>query len=539
MGDDVMSTPHHHGGSGPEASPVGRRRARAGARGWLAAGAVGALLGTPVPAAAHGLGQPYELPVPLGLYLTGAGLAVGLSFLLMAWFMRRGASPAGWAIELDRPFADRLRAGPVLRWTLRLGALAVFTLLVAAGLLGAQQPFKNIMPIAIWVLWWVGFAYLAAFVGDLWPVVNPWATVYDLVRGGRPPAGPLATFPARWGVAPAALAFVSFAAMELAWSQSEVPRSLAFAMLGYSAFTWVAMALFGRDVWLARGEVFSVYFAVLGRFAPLAVKAGNPHRRLVARPFAVGLLVEQPVPPTMLGLGASTAQLTEGLHDVPFAAPLERLRRVIVQVRALLAGHRIPLVATSAARPLRLGIPAVPGLPIFVAGLTPASIRLTGELADGWLPFLFPRSRLGEGERLLREGAVLRSAGGSLAVCPVVPTAVGDNGAGTRDRAVWFVVFYLTNMSELYRRTLTRQGYAAEVEGVLAANPPRTAPVVPRSAETLLEELTIFGSPAAARAQLARWYEAGASMPVLLLPPDLTADEIDRTLRAFRVSSAA
>jgi alkanesulfonate monooxygenase SsuD/methylene tetrahydromethanopterin reductase-like flavin-dependent oxidoreductase (luciferase family) len=241
----------------------------------------------------------------------------------------------------------------------------------------------------------------------------------------------------------------------------------------------------------------------------------------------------------VLGLGASTAQLIEGLHDVPFAAPVERLRHVIIQVRALLAGDRIPLAATSAARPLRLGLPAVRGLPIYVAGLTGASIRLTGELADGWLPFLFPRSRLGEGERLLLEGAAPRGAGGSLAVCPVIPTAVGDNGTSARDRAAWLVTFYLTSMGELYRRTLARQGYAAEVEAVLAANPPRTAPVIPRSAEALLGELTIFGPPAAARAQLAPWYEAGASMPVLLLSPDLTPDEIDRTLRAFRTSSEA
>jgi len=72
--------------------------------------------------------------------------------------------------------------------------------------------------------------------------------------------------------------------MELAWSQSEVPRSLAFAMLGYSAFTWIAMVLFGRDVWLARGELFSVYFAVLGRFAPLAARARVSARRTFASP---------------------------------------------------------------------------------------------------------------------------------------------------------------------------------------------------------------------------------------------------------------
>src|SRR5439155_178141 len=45
----------------------------------------------------------------------------------------------------------------------------------------------------------------------------------------------------------------------------------------------------------------------------------------------------------VLGLGASTAQLTEGLHDVPFVAPLARMRRTVMQVRALLRGERVPL----------------------------------------------------------------------------------------------------------------------------------------------------------------------------------------------------
>ena len=151
---------------------------------------------------------------------------------------------------------------------------------------------------------------------------------------------------------------------------------------------------------------------------------------------------------------------------------------MIVQVRALLAGHRIPLAATPAARPLRLGIPAVPGLPIYVAGLTRASIRLTGELADGWLPFLFPRSGLGEGERLLREGAGPRGRQLARRVSRD-PDGGRRQRRGRGDRAAWFLVFYLTSMSALYRRTLARQGYAAEVEAVVAANPPRTVPVVP------------------------------------------------------------
>jgi hypothetical protein len=305
------------------ASPA-RRPARSDAGRWLAAGAGLVLLAAPGPAAAHGLGQRYELPVPLGFYLTGAVLAVGLSFLLMGWFMRRGVGAVDPTVALGGGAVSRALTSRPLRWTLRLAALAVFVLLVAAGLFGSQKPFKNITPIAVWVLWWVGFTYLTAFAGDCWPLVNPWATLYDLVRGGRRPGRPLVRYPARWGVGPAVLLLLGFAAMELAWGQSEIPRPLAVAMVGYSAFTWIAMIVFGRDVWLARGELFSVYFAVLGRFAPFAARTGSARRYLVARPFAVGLLVERPVPLTMtVFVLVMLASVTfDGLVETPLWAGL-------------------------------------------------------------------------------------------------------------------------------------------------------------------------------------------------------------------------
>ena len=62
-------------------------------------------------------------------------------------------------------------------------------------------------------------------------------------------------------------------------------------------------------------------------------------------------------------------------------------------MRALLAGERLPNPARGA-RPLRLGVlPDVP-VPIVLAALGAGSIRLAGELADGWAPFLWARSRL-------------------------------------------------------------------------------------------------------------------------------------------------
>src|SRR5205814_153285 len=61
-----------------------------------------------------------------------------------------------------------------------------------------------------------------------------------------------------------------------------------------------------------------------------------------------------------LGLGASTPQLVEGLHDVPFTKPIGRMRQTLTQVRALLRGDRVPLAVATNARPLKLNLTATP-----------------------------------------------------------------------------------------------------------------------------------------------------------------------------------
>ena len=242
----------------------------------------------------------------------------------------------------------------------------------------------------------------------------------------------------------------------------------------------------------------------------------------------------------VLGLGASTPQLTEGFHDVPFTAPVARMRRTIEQVRAILRGDRIPLAVTTAARPLKLNLPPAPDLPIYLAALGDASIRLAGELADGWSPFMYPRRELATGVERLREGA---ARGGhperTPVVSPSVPAVVAEDPARAREGAAWFVAFYIVSMGTLYRQSLTRQGFGKEVEAVLAANAPKFTGAVPPDAEALLEELIVFGTPSEARARLARWHAAGAAEPVLLLRPNLTAAELEFTLNALRPDAGA
>ncbi len=237
----------------------------------------------------------------------------------------------------------------------------------------------------------------------------------------------------------------------------------------------------------------------------------------------------------VLGLGASTPQLAEGLHDVPFEPPVPRMRRMIVQIRELLRGERIPLAVTTGARALKLNVPPTPDVRIHVAALGDAMTRLAGELADAWAPFLYPWSQLTIGVERLREGARHGGHPERLPeIHPTVPTVVAESETKAREGAAWFVAFYVTTMGTIYRDSLTRQGYGKAVESILAANAPKFTGVVPADAEELLEQLIVYGTPREARRRLARWHEAGGAFPVLLLRPNLTPDERALTLDAFR-----
>ena len=297
--------------------------------------------------------------------------------------------------------------------------------------------------------------------------------------------------------------------------------------LGYDAF-FVAEA-WGLDAPVVLAEIATKTDRILLGSAVVNVWS----RSAASLAMSAATLAEITGGRFVLGLGASTPQLIEGLHDVAFSSPLRHLRRVVTQIRQLLRGSRIPLQEGNQARPLRLGVgPA--SVPIYLATLAPASIRLTGEIADGWMPFFFPLSRLHDGVKLLEEGrSQARASEDACRLCPILGAAVAEDDGSARERAAWWVSFYLTTMGPLYARTLKTLGYGSEVSAVLAANPDRQAAVVPADAEVLLEELIVFGTPGAARERLARWYTAGASLPILSLPPNRPWEEIRFALRAL------
>jgi alkanesulfonate monooxygenase SsuD/methylene tetrahydromethanopterin reductase-like flavin-dependent oxidoreductase (luciferase family) len=243
----------------------------------------------------------------------------------------------------------------------------------------------------------------------------------------------------------------------------------------------------------------------------------------------------------VLGLGASTKALAEGFHDTPFEHPAAKLRDAVTKVRALLAGQPAPLGHVPAARPLRLGQPPAPEVPIWVAALGRHTTRVAAELGDGWVPALVARDRLpawaAELGRL-RETAAPRARPLTVAAGPIA--AVGEDADAARDIVATCTAWYLSAMGEVYARSMSGQGYAAQVRAIIAANP-RPSPrrgTVPTEAQVVLDQLTAYGTCDQVREQLQPWDHA-ADIVTILLPPGMPWPSIEATLHAAAPSTAA
>lgn len=283
------------------------------------------------PAQAHGFGARYDLPIPLSLYLAGAGLTVAVSFAMLSVFLR--AVPGlgrCWRFNLTQSACGRFLVHPGFLLTCRVLAVALYLGVLAAGLCGVQSPLKNIAPLMVWAVWWVGMAYISGLLGDLWALVNPLATLFvwaEALYARIRPGGKLAIglrYPDAVGAWPAVVLFLVFVWMELVWEHSDSPGYLAVAMLAYSAFTWLGMLLFGRAQWLCRAEVFALVFGLLARFAPTEVARSGAEGRcaLYLRPYGVGLLSREPAPASIvvLVLAMLAAVCFDGFMETPLWA---------------------------------------------------------------------------------------------------------------------------------------------------------------------------------------------------------------------------
>jgi alkanesulfonate monooxygenase SsuD/methylene tetrahydromethanopterin reductase-like flavin-dependent oxidoreductase (luciferase family) len=237
----------------------------------------------------------------------------------------------------------------------------------------------------------------------------------------------------------------------------------------------------------------------------------------------------------VLGLGASTVPVTEGFHGQPWHAPLRKLRDTLVATRALLAGERLP-GTPDGVRSLRMGCPPEVPVPIALAAVTPPSIKLAGELADQWLPFLLPPTAIEAGRELMAAaGARVSRAHLPTAIASVPLALARDRASAARIAATWLLT-YATRMGPVYPRVLREHGYERELTALFEANADPGALTLPAAAERLADDVLLYGTydeaPELCAARLA--HADGLS---LVAPFGLPGEHIAETIEAISVSS--
>jgi F420-dependent oxidoreductase-like protein len=177
----------------------------------------------------------------------------------------------------------------------------------------------------------------------------------------------------------------------------------------------------------------------------------------------------------VLGLGASGPRVVSGWHGVPFEHIPQRLRETVDIIRLVLARRRL----TYEGKIFRLdgGIklvdePVRPSIPIYLATLGPQALRLTGEIADGWLgAFCSPQRYAEVFAPYLRSGMAARSGNvGPLATCVTHLVAVGEDQRIDRDALRPYLALYVGGMGSrernIYNLLFRRYGFVEEADRI-------------------------------------------------------------------------
>jgi hypothetical protein len=334
------------------------------------AGTIGLLLALPGAATAHTLNATYESRLPLAVYLVGAAIAVALSFVFVIVRDVRAATPSIGG-------HGQLPPAPV-RHGLRLAGLLGWIWIVAQGLAGGSSD-GSVATLFLWVYGWVGVAILSATVGPIWHFLDPFSTLHDLgaallrrlnVAGWEP-----AEYPERLGRWPATMGFAAFVWLELVLIPG--PSTLFVVLVGYTAFTLAMMAQFGRDSWRSHGEVFTVWFRLLGRLAIYALV--DEDGRVRRRSFGSGVLEPgwAPSDVTLVGFGVGSI-LFDGLSQTQFFFDLFGAPGLLPKTLLLVTFLAIIVVAASA-------VTRTVGLAATGAGLLPIAL---GYLIAHYLTYL-------------------------------------------------------------------------------------------------------------------------------------------------------
>jgi F420-dependent oxidoreductase-like protein len=227
------------------------------------------------------------------------------------------------------------------------------------------------------------------------------------------------------------------------------------------------------------------------------------------------------------GIGPSGPQVVEGWHGVPYGKPMQRTKEYIAIIKQILAREKplefhgeqysIPYEgpgATGLGRPLRSIAHGDPNVPFYTASITPAGLRMAGEVADGNLPIFFspdaPEVVTGptlEGRR--KVGKTMEGFDNA----PFVRANMGPDVAACRDAIRPELALYIGGMGarskNFYNDMVSKMGFEGDAKAIqnlyLDGKKNEAAAAVP---DALIDATSLCGPAERIRDRLAVWKDA-------------------------------
>jgi alkanesulfonate monooxygenase SsuD/methylene tetrahydromethanopterin reductase-like flavin-dependent oxidoreductase (luciferase family) len=240
----------------------------------------------------------------------------------------------------------------------------------------------------------------------------------------------------------------------------------------------------------------------------------------------------------VLGLGAGHPYSIEGIHGMDWTRPVGRTRETIELVDRFTGGGEFPyrgeVFDVDGAEPFDVDVP------VANAALGETNRRVTGKLADGWLPFNIPLPSLESAFETVAEAA--REAGrdpGEITVTPWIPTAVSEDREEALSLLRENVVNYVGGFQDDAYKNALAQHFPDQAESI--ANAERAddhEAALSAVSDEMIRAVGIAGRPEEARAQLAEIQAmAVVDTPIVSVPSAATEAVVDTTVETLAPSA--